>query len=291
MMKIKRIVSFILLLTCMVCLGLSFGINNAKTAKAQEPTVALLSVDTEYNNTVWGGNTMAVGIKFDKNFTAKAYDANDGGFDAPIIADVRNYVKINGQAGSIQLSFLVEENANRIVFLYDSSWLTVPDGQEYTTFTIEAGAPFGGQYLPAVTLYLIDGQWSASMPTPEPDPITESVTVTNIHNRAGSDQRLLLFISNSNYDTANADVSAKIASLNVLDYVNVYTSKTEYKTLREIYQGNAQAKIWGETNAIGFQVDANYHGTAVYAVEIKAGAQFPSSANNYDMYVVSADVT
>ena len=275
----------------MVCLGLSFGINNAKTAKAQEPTVALLSVDTEYNNTVWGGNTMAVGIKFDKNFTAKAYDANDGGFDAPIIADVRNYVKINGQAGSIQLSFLVEENANRIVFLYDSSWLTVPDGQEYTTFTIEAGAPFGGQYLPAVTLYLIDGQWSASMPTPEPDPITESVTVTNIHNRAGSDQRLLLFISNSNYDTANADVSAKIASLNVLDYVNVYTSKTEYKTLREIYQGNAQAKIWGETNAIGFQVDANYHGTAVYAVEIKAGAQFPSSANNYDMYVVSADVT
>jgi len=78
-------------------------LQNNKTAKAESPTVALESVDTEYNNTVWGGATMAVGLKFDKNFTAKAYDKNDGGFDAPIIADVKSYTKINGQSGAIQL--------------------------------------------------------------------------------------------------------------------------------------------------------------------------------------------
>ena len=52
---------------------------------------------------------------------------------------------------------------------------------------------------------------------------------------------MLLFLSNSDYATANADITAKIANTNVLDYVNVYTSKTEYVTLREIYQGNPSA--------------------------------------------------
>ena len=250
----------------------------------KEPTVEFTSVDTEYNNTVWGGSTMALGLYFDTNFTAKAYDGNEGGYDAPIIADVKAYTKINGQSGVIQLSFLLAENGNRIAFLYDSSVLTVPEGQEYTTFTIEAGAPFGGRYLPEVTLYLVDGQWKTNKP------VTENVTVTGIHNRAGGDQRLLLFISNSDYATANENITAKIANLNVLDYVNVYTSETEYKTLREIYQGNAQAKIWGENNAVGFQVDANYHGTAVYAIEIKAGAKFPAATNDYTTYVVSEDI-
>ena len=200
MMKIKKIVSFILLLTCMVSLGLSFGVKNAKTAKAQEPTVALTSVDTEYNNTAWyGGPTMAVALIFDKNFTAKAYDGNEGGFDSPVVADVKNYVKINGQSGVIQLSFLLEDNKNRINFLYDESALTLPEGQEYATFTIDAGAPFGGEYLPAITLYLVDGKWQATEPVPDPDPVTENVTVTNIHNRNGGDQRILLFISNSDY--------------------------------------------------------------------------------------------
>ncbi|MBQ8726745.1 MAG: InlB B-repeat-containing protein [Clostridia bacterium] len=285
MMKIKKIVSFILMLTCMVCLGLSFGFKNVKTVQAQEPTVNFTKVDTEYNNSVWGGNTMAVGIYFDKNFTAKAYAHNDGGYDDPVIASVKGYTKINGQSGAIQLSFLVEENSTRIVFLYDITTLTVPEGQEYATFTIEAGAPFGGQYLPAVTLYLVDGEWK------ENKPVKESVTVTNIHNRAGTDQRLLLFISNSDYATANENLTDKITNSNVLDYVKVYTSETEYKTLRQIYQGNAQSKIWNEANSVGFQIDATYHGTAVYAVEIKKGAQFPASTNGYTTYVVSADVT
>ena len=418
-MKIKKIVSFVLLLTCMVCLGLSFLVTDVKTAKAQEPTVALSGVDTEYNNTVWGGDTMAVALIFDKNFTAKAYDKNEGGFDSPVVADVKNYVKINGQSGVIQLSFLlednknritflydksaltlpegqeyatftidagapfggeylpeitlqlidgkwtapaksatvnlssvdteynnsawgetqnavglifdknftakaydanpgswddplisavrgytsingqsgaialsflVEENKNRIVFLYEKSLLTVPEGQEYATFTIDAGAPFGGEILPAITLYLVDGKWQATEPVPDPDPVTENVTVTNIHNRNGGDQRILLFISNSDYETNNADITAKIENTNVLDYVNVYTSETEYKTLREIYQSNAQAKIWGEANSVGFKVDANYHGTAVYAIEIKAGAEFPAISNNYTTYVTTSDV-
>ena len=288
-MRFKKFLCAILSFVCMICLGLGISVQTTNVAKAEEPTVALSKVDTEYNNTVWGGATMAVGLIFDKNFTAKAYDANEGGFEAPVIAEVKSYTKINGQSGAVQLSFLVEENANRIVFLYDTSYLAVPDGQEYTTFTIEAGAPFGGEYLPAVTLYLVDGKWQATEPVPAPDPVTENVTVTNIHNRKGGDQRLLIFLSNSDYTTNNTVVD--LSSVNVLDYVNVYTSETEYKTLREIYQDNAQAKIWGEANSVGFQIDGNYHGTAVYAVEIKAGAQFPATANSYTTYVVSADIT
>ena len=287
-MKFKKFICAIFSLICIICLGLGIGLNSNNIAKAETPTVALTAVDTEYNNTVWGGATMAVGLKFDKNFTAKAYDGN-GGYDAPIIADAKNYTKINGQSGAVHTSFLTEENGQRIVLLYDNSSLTVPEGQEYTTLTIDEGAPFGGEYLPAITLYLVGGKWQATEPTPAPDPVTESVTVTNIHNRKGTDQRLLIFISKSDYTTSNTTID--VSSANVLDYVNVYTSATEYKTLKDIYKGNAQANIWGEKNAIGFQIDANYHGTAVYAVEIKAGAQFPAITNAYTMYEVSADIT
>ena len=247
------------------------------------PDVEFVGLNSNDNNRVWGGSTRVIRLVFSKNFTAKAYDANEGGFDATVIAAVRNFVKINGQSLG-NLTFLQIDNENSITFLYDESLLAVPAGQDYTTFTIEAGAPFGGHYLPAVTLYLVDGVWC------ENKPVTESVTITNIHNRYGSDQRLLFFLSESDYD-ASTDVSAKIANTNVLDYVNVYTSPTEYKTLREIYQGKAQAKIWDKTeDSISFAVDANYHGTAVYAIEIKKGAQFPAATNDYTTYVVSEDI-
>ena len=247
------------------------------------PDVEFTSVHRDNNNSVWGGTTRAVRLVFSENFTAKAYDGNDGGFAAPVIANVQYFTRINGQSLG-NFTFLQVENENSITFLYDESLLDVPAGQDYTTFTIEAGAPFGGRYLPAVTLYLVNGQWQVNKP------VTENVTVTGIHNRYGSGQKILLFLSNSDYASANTDITAKIANTNVLDYVNVYTSETEYVTLREIYQGNAQAKIWGETNSVGFQVDANYHGTAIYAIEIKKGAEFPAATNDYTTYVVSEDI-
>ena len=51
--------------------------------------------------------------------------------------------------------------------------------------------------------------------------------ITNIHNRYDENegQRILIFLSESDYTTANADITAKIADSNVLDYVNVYTPK------------------------------------------------------------------
>ena len=248
------------------------------------PDVEFVEIHNDNNNSVWGNTTRAVRLTFDKSFTAKAYDANEGGWDTPTIAHVRNFTKINGQSLG-NMTFLQVDNENSITFLYDESLLTVPAGQDYTTFTIEEGAPFGGHYLPAVTLYLVNGKWC------ENKPVEESVTITGIHNRKGGDQqRLLLFLSNSDYGTNNANITAKIANLNVLDYVNVYTSETEYKTLREIYQDSALAKIWGEANSVGFAVDENYHGTAVYAIEIKKGAKFPAATNDYTTYVVSADI-
>ena len=245
------------------------------------PDVNFTGVHSD-NNIVWGGSTRAVRLVFSQNFTAQEYDKNEGGFDSPVIASVRHFVKINGQSlGNV--TFVQIPNENSITFLYDESLLAVPAGQEYTEFTIEEGAPFGGHYLPAVTLYLVDGVWC------ENKPVTENVTVTNIHNRKGGDRRLLLFISNSDYENPNADITAKVANTNLLDYVNVYTSKTEYKTLREIYQGNAQSTIWGVADSIAFSIDDDYHGTAVYAVEIKKGAQFPALTNDNTTYVVSAD--
>ena len=252
--------------------------------KRGTPDVEFVEIHSANNNSVWGGSTRAVRLTFNKNFTAKAYSANEGGFEAPIIADVRYFTKINGQSLG-DVTFLQAENENSITFLYNESLLAVPEGQDYTTFTIEAGAPFGGHYLPAVTLYFVDGAWC------ENKPVTKSVTIDNIHNRNGGGQKLLLFLSESDYGTANTDITAKIANTNVLDYVNVYTSETEYKTLREIYQNSATSNIWGEANSVGFAVNANYHGTAVYAIEIKKGAQFPAATNDYTTYVVSADIT
>ena len=288
-MKFKKILSAVLLLICMVSLGLGICFQSPVSAKAEEPTVEFVRIHTDNNNSIWGGSTRAVRLVFSQNFTAQEYDKNEGGFDSPVIASVRPFVKINGQSlGNV--TFVQIPNENSITFLYDESLLAVPAGQEYTEFTIEAGAPFGGHYLPAVTLYFDDGEWSATKPVPDQELVNENVTVTNIHNRNGGDQRLLLFISNSDYEDSNADITAKVANTNLLDYVNVYTSKTEYKTLREIYQGSATARIWNEANSIGFQIDANYHGTAVYAVEIKKGAQFPAATNKYTTYVVSEDV-
>jgi len=254
-----------------------------ETPQLGTPDVSFTNVHSANNNSVWGGSTRAIRLTFDKNFTAKAYDGNEGGYDAPTIADVRYFTKINGQSLG-NFSFLQVENENSITFLYDESLLAVPEGQDYTTFTIEAGAPFGGHYLPAVTLYLVNGQWQANKP------VTESVTITNIHNRYGGDQRLLLFLSESDYGTSNTDITAKVTRTNVLDNVYVYTSETEYKTLREIYQGNALARIWNEANSVGFAVNANYHGTAVYSIVIKAGAAFPATTNDYTTYVVSEDI-
>ena len=51
------------------------------------------------------------------------------------------------------------ENENSITFLYDENLLTVLSGQTQTVFVIEAGAPFGGRYLPAVTLYFNGEVW------------------------------------------------------------------------------------------------------------------------------------
>ena len=256
------------------------------------PDVEFVKIHSDNNNSVWGGSTRAVRLVFSQNFDAKAYDGNEGGFDAPVIADLRYFVKINGNPLG-DLTFLQIDNEDSITFLYDESLLAVPEGQEYTLLTIEAGAPFGGHYLPAVTLYydLDDGVWSATVPVPDPDPVTENITVTTIHNRNGGGQKLLLFISNSDYTVGNFDITAKIANVNVLDYVYVYTSETEYVTLGDIYQDNAISFIWGEGNSIGFAIDETYHGTAVYAVEIKAGAQFPAATNNYTTYVTTEDIT
>ena len=276
-----------------------YGWNNGSFGEYVEPVipekgtpdVEFVQIHNDNNNSVWGGATRAVRLVFSDNFNALAYDANEGGFDAPVIAELRNFVKINGNPLG-DLTFVQIDNENSITFLYNENLLAVPEGQEFTLFTIEEGAPFGGHYLPAVTLYfdLDDGVWSATVPVPDPDPVTENVTVTNIHNRNGGGQKLLLFISNNDYTVGNFDITAKIANVNVLDYVYVYTSETEYVTLGEIYQDNATSFIWGEANSIAFAINETYHGTAVYAVEIKAGAQFPAATNNYTTYVTTEDI-
>ena len=96
-----------------------------ETPELGTPDVSFTSVHSANNNSVWGGSTRAVRLTFNKTFTAKAYDGNEGGFNAPVIANVRNFTKINGQSlGNV--SFLQTENESSITFLYDESLLAVP---------------------------------------------------------------------------------------------------------------------------------------------------------------------
>ena len=137
------------------------------TEKPETPEVPTLGTpDVEFveihaeNNMVWAGSatTRALRLTFSENFNAKAYEGNDGGFNSSLIADVRNFVKINGQPLG-DLTFLQIDNENSITFLYDVSLLRVPSGKTQTVFTIEAGAPFGGRYLPEITLYFNGENW------------------------------------------------------------------------------------------------------------------------------------
>ena len=70
--------------------------------------------------------------------------------------------------------------------------------EDGAVFNIAIGTEVNGNVFPEFTLYLVNGKWQATESAPDPvDPVTESVTITKIHNRYGDGwgQRLLIFLS------------------------------------------------------------------------------------------------
>ena len=79
----------------------------------------------------------------------------------------------------------------------------------------------------------------------------------------------------------NSAISPARAKLyNTLDNILLWTSETEYITLRDAYENEGGTKemyynIWGEENCIAYEL-GGYHGTSFVKITILKGCEFPS---------------
>ena len=112
---------------------------------------------------------------------------------------------------------------------------------------------------------------------------TETATgITKIHLR---NKRLLLFLDACDYSSTGGTtvVGASYADYNTMDMIQIYTGDT-CVTLAEAMATNAAVidvnvyyNIWGETNSVSYQLDAdNYTASNVTKIVIPVGTQFPS---------------
>ena len=78
-----------------------------------------------------------------------------------------------------------------------------------------------------------------------------------------------------------ASISASRAkNYNTLDNILLWTSETEYITLRDAYENEGGTKemyynIWGEENCVAYEL-GGYHGTSFVRITILKGCEFPS---------------
>jgi hypothetical protein len=73
---------------------------------------------------------------------------------------------------------------------------------------------------------------------------------------------------------------ARAKLYNTLDNILLWTSETEYITLRDAYENEGGTKeiyynIWGEENCIAYEL-GGYHGTSFVKITILKGCEFPS---------------
>ncbi|MEE1046032.1 MAG: hypothetical protein U0M60_01265, partial [Clostridia bacterium] len=80
-------------------------------------------------------------------------------------------------------------------------------------------------------------------------------TITKIHHRSG-DNRLLLFLENTDYSSVGATTHAPddidATGVNLLDKILIYTDDDTHVTLRDVWNDNKQTyyNVWGEMNSI-----------------------------------------
>lgn len=119
-------------------------------------------------------------------------------------------------------------------------------------------------------------------------PVVETeITVKNLHirgSRVEGENRdhcfLILFLSDLDCPGSTVPIGSALFEYNFLDYIKLWTSETEYITLREAYNGEQGTKeayynLWGEADTVAIQL-GGYNGGAFKKVTIDPECQFPS---------------
>ena len=133
-------------------------------------------------------------------------------------------------------------------------------------FTRPAGAVEGAS---------TDGyDWTCQEVTDQEEKTTE---VRAMHIREASG-KLLLFLTEQDYagKGSTKPLGAKINEYNFMDYIEVYKSDSEHKTLKDLYGNEGYYNIWGENGCIALDMEDSWNGATVRKVVIKAGCEFPS---------------
>lgn len=105
--------------------------------------------------------------------------------------------------------------------------------------------------------------------------VKESTRVTNVHVRTGDNLRLLLFLSENDYQTSEAQVDVnRLAMYNTLENIILYTADGVAYTLRDVYDNAATYNIWNESGSVALQLK-NTIG-AIEKVYIRNGCELPS---------------
>ncbi len=127
--------------------------NDAWVKVTTDPTVEFTGVGT-YNNTAWNDSFDAVDLAFNGDFTAatQALTAGSITYTYPGSSTPNNFTYYWANINNC--------GTNVVELLYTTGCM-----QEGTVLKVEKGTIIGGQTLPELTLYMVNGQWVTYNPT------------------------------------------------------------------------------------------------------------------------------
>lgn len=124
----------------------------------------------------------------------------------------------------------------------------------------------------------------------------DAATVTNIQHRDSNCNRLLIYLSGTDYSdvvattSAPGDVTAE--GVTMLDKVLLYLNDSTYVTLRTAWNsGDVYYNVWGATNSICVDTKADYGLGKIKYITFLDGCIFPSATTHTAKYAVSGNVT
>lgn len=102
------------------------------------------------------------------------------------------------------------------------------------------------------------------------------IAVTEVY--SGHNEQIVTFVlSESDYTQSTAGVGTRSEEYNFWTNIQVYTSETEYVTLKDAYTNQKYYRIWDRANTLSIQLkEATYN--AATKIVIPAGTVFPSYA-------------
>lgn len=125
---------------------------------------------------------------------------------------------------------------------------------------------------------------------------SDATTLTSIQHRS-KDNRLLLFLENSDYSSVSAttkagnDVAAE--GVTMLDNILLYLDDNFYVTLRTAWNNNGQSyyNVWGKTKSICLDTKAEYGLGKIKYLTVLDGCTFPSALSHTGAYAQNGTVT